>query len=76
MGPGPLVVSISEGEGEAGKAGAGLGLDSREPGPRLLLLGLDTGVTQLGPRCAGRRYGADLGQRLERGDDGAVLLPV
>ena len=57
------MVSISEGEGEAGKAGGGLGLDSREPGPRLLLLGLDTGVTQLGPRCAGSRYGADLGQR-------------
>ena len=51
-------------EGEAGKAGAGLGLDSLEPGPRLLLLGLDTGVTQLGPRCAGSRYGADLGQRV------------
>ena len=62
MGPGPVVVSIRE--GEAGKAGAGLGLDSREPGPRLLLLGLDTGVTQLGPRCAGSRYGADLGQRV------------
>ena len=64
MGPGPVVVSIREGEGEAGKAGAGLGLDSLEPGPRLLLLGLDTGVTQLGPRCAGSRYGADLGQRV------------